>query len=246
VAHAGASFAPLLSSSEYPEDKETDMLRVRDTMVRDVATLGPEASVAQAWELCRERDVRHVPIVEDGRLVGLISDRDLRDASPVRKTGDGNEENVFGWASMRDIMSRDLVTIGPYDTIDHAAKEIHDRRIGCLPVVEDGKLVGIITSSDMMRTLIDLFGAGNRGTWIEVEVPNEPGTLATIVDTVRDKRVNVASVFVAPAHRASNRTIVLRLETTNPKGIVDSLQSSGYDVSIVESSAVFETTHEEK
>ncbi len=223
------------------------MLRVRDTMTRDVATLGPEASVAQAWALCRERRVRHIPIVEDGRLVGLISDRDLRDASPVRKSDDGGiGENVFGWASMRDIMSSDLVTIGPFDTIDHAAKEIHDRRIGCLPVVEDGGLVGIITSSDMMRTLIDLFGAGSAGTWLEVEVSNEPGALAGIVDAVRDKRVNVASVFVAPAHRASNRTIVLRLETRNPKGIVKSLEDAGYDVSIVESSASFETTHEEK
>lgn len=221
------------------------MLRVRDTMTRDVATLGPEASVAQAWQLCRERKVRHIPVVEDGRLVGLVSDRDLRDASPVRKTGNG-EENVFGWASMRDIMSSDVATIGPFDTIDHAAKEIHERRIGCLPVVDDGSLVGIITSSDMMRTLIDLFGAGNAGTWLEVEVPNEPGTLAAIVDTVRDKRVNVASVFVAPAHRASNRTIVLRLDTTNPKGIVGSLKDAGYDVSVVESSASFETTHEEK
>jgi len=222
------------------------MLRVRDTMTQDVATLGPEASVAQAWTLCRERKVRHIPIVEDGRLIGLISDRDLRDASPVRKSDDGGGENVFGWSSMRDIMSASPVTIGPFDTIDHAAKEIHERRIGCLPVVEDGKLVGIITSSDMMRTLIDLFGAGNRGTWLEVEVSNEPGALAGIVDAVREKRVNVASVFVAPAHRASNRTIVLRLETTNPKGIVKSLEDAGYDVSIVVSSASFDTTHEEK
>lgn len=222
------------------------MLRVRDSMTRDVATLGPEASVAQAWELCRERKVRHIPIVEDGRLVGLISDRDLRDASPVRKTGDGGEENVFGWASMRDIMTTDVLTIGPFDTIDHAAREIHERKIGCLPVVDGDELVGIITSSDMMRTLIELFGAGNRGTWIEVEVPNEPGALAGIVDTVRDRKVNIASVLVAPAHRAQNRTIVLRLETTNPKAIVDSLESSGYDVTIVESSFSFETTHEEK
>ncbi|MGH3087327.1 MAG: CBS and ACT domain-containing protein, partial [Rubrobacteraceae bacterium] len=211
------------------------MLRVRDSMAREVATLGPEASVAQAWQLCRERRVRHIPIIEDGRLVGLVSDRDLRDASPVRKTGDGGEENVFGWACMRDIMSGEPVTIGPLDTIEHAAREIYERRIGCLPVVDGGELVGIITSSDMMRTLIELFGAGSVGTWLEVEVPNEPGALAGIVDTVRDRRVNIASVFVAPAPRASNRTIVLRLDTTNPKGIVDSLKDSGYEVSTVES-----------
>lgn len=221
------------------------MLRVRDSMTRDVATLGSEASVAQAWTLCRELSVRHIPIVEEGRLVGLVSDRDLRDASPVRKTGDGGEENVFGWASMRDIMTGKLVTISPFDTIDHAAREFYERKINCLPVVDDGALVGIITSSDMMHTLIDLFGARGAGTWLEIEVPDEPGSLAGILDAIRDRHVNVASVLVAPAHRVSERTIVLRLDTTNPKGIVSTLEDAGYTVSIVESTASIETTHEE-
>lgn len=221
------------------------MLRVRDSMTRDVATLGPEASVARAWHLCRERGVRHIPVVEDGRLVGLVSDRDLRDASPVRRTGDG-EEDVYGWASLGDIMSSSPVTIDPFDTIEHAAREIYERKIGCLPVVGEDGLAGIITSSDMMRTLIELFGAGDRGTWIEVEVPDEPGSLAGIVDAVRDQRVNIASLFVAPAHRVSSKTIVLRLDTTNPKGIVGKLEAAGYSVETVESTSSFETTNEEK
>lgn len=223
------------------------MLKVRDSMTRDVVTLGPEASVAQAWEIVRGRGVRHIPIVEDGRLVGLVSDRDLRDASPIRKSNDGGEdENVFGWSSMRDIMTRKPVTISPFDTIEHAAREIYERRIGCLPVVDGGELVGIITSSDMMRTLIELFGAGKPGTWVEVEVADEPGALAGIVDTVSERHVNLASVFVAPGHRVSDKVIALRLETTNPKGIVGALGEAGYSVEVVESSESVETTHREK
>ncbi len=219
------------------------MLRVRDSMTRDVVTIAPEASVAEAWELCRRHRIRHLPVVEEGRLVGLVSDRDLRDASPPRSSGD--EEHSFGWARMRDIMSTDLVTIHPLDTIEHAAREIYERRIGCLPVVEEGRLVGIITSSDMMRTLVELFGAHERGTWIEVEVPDRPGMLAAIADTVRERRVNIASVFVAPAMRASNRLIVMRLETTNPAGIVEELRRAGYEVDVVESSAPVRTSLEE-
>ncbi|AHY46120.1 CBS domain [Rubrobacter radiotolerans] len=223
------------------------MLKVRDSMTRDVVTLGPEASVAQAWEIVRGRGVRHIPIVEDGRLVGLVSDRDLRDASPIRKSSDGGEdENVFGWSSMRDIMTRKPVTISPFDTIEHAAREIYERRIGCLPVVDGGELVGIITSADMMRTLIELFGAGKPGTWVEVEVADEPGALAGIVDTVSERHVNLASVFVAPGHRVSDKVIALRLETTNPKGIVGALGEAGYSVEVVESSESVETTHREK
>ncbi|WP_119067149.1 CBS and ACT domain-containing protein [Rubrobacter indicoceani] len=222
------------------------MLKVRDSMTREVATLAPEASVAQAWQLLREREVRHIPIVEGGRLVGLVSDRDLRDASPVRKSDDGGEdENVFGWASMRDIMTTKPVTISPFDTIEHAAREIYDRRIGCLPVVEGGDLAGIITSSDMMRTLIELFGAGKPGVWLEVEVSDEPGALAGIVDAISDRHVNLASVFVAPGHRVSDKVIALRLETTNPKGIVGALEDAGYAVETVESTAEVNTSHEE-
>lgn len=211
------------------------MLRVRDSMTREVITLGPDASAAEAWGVCQEAGIRHLPIVEAGRLVGLVSDRDLRDVSPPR--GSGGERDTLGWVRLRDIMSTDLATISPLDTIEHAAREIYDRRIGCLPVVAEGELVGILTSTDMMRTLIELVGAHGRGTWVEVEVPNQPGALANVTDVIRGRHVNINGVFLAPAERESNRLIVLRLETTNPTGILETLKAAGYGVATVESSS---------
>src|SRR5919199_3491115 len=172
--------------------------------------------------------VRDLPIVEGGRLVGLVSDRDLRDVSPPR--GSGGERDTLGWVRLRDIMSTDLVTIHPLDTIEHAAREIYGRKIGCLPVVADGELVGIITSSDMMRTLIELVGAHGIGSWVEVEVPNQPGMLAEVTDVIRDRKVNIAGIFLGPADRETNRVIVLRLETANPSGTVRALEDAGYRV----------------
>ena len=219
------------------------MLRVRDSMTREVITLGPEASAAEAWGVCQELGIRHLPIVEGGRLVGLVSDRDLRDVSPPR--GSGGERDTLGWVRLRDIMSTDLATIAPLDTIEHAAREIYDRKIGCLPVVADGELVGIITSSDMMRTLIELVGAHGMGSWVEVEVPNQPGMLANVTDVIRDRKVNIAGVFLAPAPRGGNRLIVLRLETMHPAGTVQSLEEAGYKVTTVKSSVPLEPTLEE-
>src|SRR5215204_3319170 len=219
------------------------MLRVRDSMTREVVTLGPEASAAEAWGVCQELGIRHLPIVEEGRLIGLVSDRDLRDVSPPR--GSGGERDTLAWVRLRDIMSTDLATIAPLDTIEHAAREIYERRIGCLPVVAEGELVGIITSSDMMRTLIELVGAHGTGSWVEVEVPNQPGTLANVTDVIRNRQVNIAGVFLAPAPRSSNRLIVLRLETTNPKGTVRGLEEAGYKVTTVQSSVPAERTREE-
>jgi acetoin utilization protein AcuB len=200
-------------------------------MTRDVITLGPEASAAEAWALCREHNIRHVPIVQEGQLVGLVSDRDLRD---VR--GGDRESDTPRWVRLGDMMTRNVVTIHPLDTIEHAAREIYERKISCLPVVADDELVGIITSEDLMHTLIELVGAHGLGTWIEVEVPNEPGTLADVTDVIRDRKVNIASIFLGPASRETNRLIVLRLETTNPAGTVRGLEEAGYRVTTVESS----------
>lgn len=212
------------------------MLRVRDAMTREVVTLGMEASAGEALGLCRQYGIRHLPVVDNdsGRLAGLVSDRDLRDVSPPRGSG---EETTLSWVRLRDVMTPNPLSIHPLDTIEHAAQIIHENKIGCLPVVADGELAGIITSSDMMRTLIELIGAHTTGSWLEVEVPNQPGALAAVTDVARDRRVNIAGVFVAPAQRASYRTIVLRLETTNPKGVAQSLEEAGYKVSTVESTA---------
>ena len=209
------------------------MLRVRDAMTRDVVTVGSEESAARAWGLCRERNIRHLPVVEGGRLVGIVSDRDLRDLSPPRDTAD--QENTLGWVQIRDMMSTGVVTAHPLDTIEHAAKVIYENRFNCLPVVADDELVGIITSSDLVRTLVELTGAHGEGSWVEVEVPNEPGQLASITEVIRDRHVNIAGVFLGPASREAYRAIVLRLETTDPTSIAGSLTDAGYVVTSTES-----------
>lgn len=219
------------------------MLRVRDAMTREVATLGPQASAAEALALCRERGIRHLPVVDGGRIVGLVSDRDLRDVSPPR--GSADAENTLGWVRLVDIMSRDLETAHPLDTIEHAAHRIHAERIGCLPVVADGELAGIVTSSDMMRTLTELVGAGERGSWAEVEVPNEPGALAGVTTLVAGYGMNIAGVFLSPARQSTHRVIVLRLESTDPSGVVSALKEAGYRAHGVESSSPVSTGYEE-
>jgi acetoin utilization protein AcuB len=190
-------------------------------------------SAGQAWGLCRERNIRHLPVVEGGRLVGIISDRDLRDLSPPRNTPD--QENTLGWVRIRDVMSPEVVTAHPLDTIEHAASVIYENRFNCLPVVADDEIVGIITSSDLVRTLVELTGAHGEGSWVEVEVPNEPGQLASITEVIRDRHVNIAGLFLGPASREAYRTIVLRLETTDPTSIAGSLTDAGYVVTSTES-----------
>ena len=204
-------------------------------MTREVVTVGPDAGAGEAWGLCREKNIRHLPVVEGGRLVGIVSERDLRDVSPPR--GAYDEESTLAYVRVRDIMSQEVVTAHPLDTIEHAAQVIYENRFNCLPVVADGELAGIITSSDLVRTLVELIGAHGRGSWIEVEVPNEPGQLADVTNAMKGSHVNICGVFLAPASRDAFRTIVLRLDTTDPSGVASSLEAAGYTITATESSA---------
>lgn len=203
-----------------------EMLLVRDSMVREVVTVSPETTAAEALALCRERGIRHLPVLEGGRMVGLISDRDLRLATPA--LGDKNRAAALETLRVGDEMSREIKTAHPDDPIELAAMAMHDRKIGCLPVVEGENLVGIVTASDVMAALVGLVGAHEPGSRLEVSMPDRPGSLAEVAGIIRDQGVNLVSVLSAPDETGSRSVAVLRLATINPAGVVSSLQEAGF------------------
>jgi acetoin utilization protein AcuB len=210
------------------------VLRVRDWMTRNLVTLSPEASVAEALTLCRERRIRHIPILEEGRLVGIVSDRDLRDASPA--LGDADRASTLQEIRLGDVMTREVSTADPQDPIENAAQEMYELKIGSLPVVaeeDEEKLVGIVTSSDVMRALVMLAGLPEPGCRIEVRAPNRAGILAEVADHIQDLGVDIFSVLSDPDRRSSNRTMIFQLVTADPSSVIEGLKMAGYEVSWV-------------
>jgi acetoin utilization protein AcuB len=128
------------------------MLLVKDSMAREVVVLPPQATAGEALALCRERRIRHLPVLEDGRLVGIVSDRDLRSATPA--LGDPERAEALSRIVVSEIMAGDVTTARPEDPIEEAANAMREKKIGCLPVVEDDDLVGIISSYDVMEALV--------------------------------------------------------------------------------------------
>jgi acetoin utilization protein AcuB len=122
-------------------------VRVADWMQRRPVTVSPQESLRNAWRIIRERRIRHLPVVERGRLVGFVTDRDLRHALPSRAVG--LEINIW------EVMARAVVTIRREAPIEEAARLLLKYRIGGLPVVKGETLVGIITKTDLVRALID-------------------------------------------------------------------------------------------
>ena len=209
------------------------MLLVKDSMTREVVALPPQSTAGEALALCRERRIRHLPVLADDRLVGIVSDRDLRSATPA--LGDPSRAEALGRILVHEVMAREVATAHPDDPIEEAANAMRERKIGCLPVIEDDALVGIVTSSDVMEALVYLMGAHEPGNRLEVVMPDRPGTLAGVAGIFGELGINIVSVVAGPRRSLPGssqpgRIAVFRADTIDLREAVDILERAGYAV----------------
>lgn len=206
------------------------MLLVRDSMTREVVTVGSETTAAEALALCRDKGIRHLPVLEGGWLVGMISDRDLRSATPA--LGDPDRAQALERIRVADEMAKEVAKVRPEDPIEEAAIEMYERKIGCLPVVDDDDLVGIVTSSDVMRAFVRLVGAHAPGSRVEVALSRRPGAFAGVAGILQNAGVNIVSVLASSKgeDEAGERVAVFRIDTIDPRRVVESLEVAGYAV----------------
>jgi len=129
---------------------------IADVMQPNVVTVTPETSVPEAMRMMRERRIRHLPVVEDGRLVGIISDRDVKLASPSPATSLESHELLYllDRLQVREVMRSMVITLPPNATVVEAARIMIDEKIGAVAVTESGRLVGILTETDVLRLFV--------------------------------------------------------------------------------------------
>ena len=210
------------------------MLLVKDSMTREVVVLSPETTATEALVLCRERRIRHLPVLEAGRLAGIVSDRDLRSAAPG--LGDPGRAAALEKVRVLEVMSRDVATARPHDPIEEAANRMRERRIGCLPVMEDERLVGILTSSDVMEALVQLIRAHEPGSRLVASMPDRPGALAGAAGIFGVLGINIVSVVAGarreppPGEQGPWRAAIFRIDTIDPTEAIETLEQAGYSV----------------
>jgi acetoin utilization protein AcuB len=210
------------------------MLLVKDSMTREIVSLAPDETVGTALALCRERPIRHLPVLAEGRLVGIVSDRDLRSATPA--FGDPERATALQQVLVEDVMTDDVIVTLPDDPIEQAANTMRERRIGCLPVVEGGEVVGIITASDVMKALVYLVGANEPGSRMEVALPDRPGSLAGAAGVFGMCGINIVSAAMGPTREREGegavreRIVVFRVDTIDTTEVVGYLEEAGYSV----------------
>jgi acetoin utilization protein AcuB len=156
-------------ASGWPEES----LRVKDVMVRAPVTVRATATVGQAWRLMRDRKIRHLPVLDgDGRLVGIVTDRDLRQVifEPSIQERLGNLPRALNVLAVRDIMTWGVITVAPETDIRKAARLMHKEKIGALPVVEGGRVVGMLSETDVLKVFLRVLEEGivsRPGRWGE-------------------------------------------------------------------------------
>lgn len=138
-----------MSESQKPK------MKIRDVMTRKPMTLARNDALSLADDRIAKKGIRHFPVVEGGRVVGVLSHRDLVHAAMSSAMGFGEKASAEFLKSVpvKEVMSDEVVTASPDDDIKTAARVMIDRKIGCLPVVEDGVLVGIVTETDLLRVV---------------------------------------------------------------------------------------------
>jgi acetoin utilization protein AcuB len=202
---------------------------VEEMMTKDIITLNQHDSIAKAIEVLRRFNIRHIPIIDDElNLAGIISDRDVRDASPSIFHRNTHLEDLE--KPIKDIMKRDVITAHPLDFVEDIAAVFYEYRIGCLPIVKGNELVGIVTERDILHTLIQLTGAHQPGSQIEVKVENRAGVLSEVTSLFRESKVNILSVLVYPNQDEQHKVIVFRIQTLNPTAMITKLKEHGYTV----------------
>lgn len=171
---------------------------VKDRMTSNPVCGNPEMPVTEAQTLLEEHNIRHLPVVDgEGKLVGLVTHRSLMQAIPsnARKFSPFVINYALARITVQNIMVRDVITIGEDVALEEAARIMADRKIGCLPVMRGGNLVGIISDSDLFNSMVNLLGARRPGVRVTVLQPDRAGEVARISNAIA-QRGGYLSVFV--------------------------------------------------
>ena len=174
-------------------------MAVKDFMTRKVVYVSPDTTVAHTADMMREQGLRRLPVIENDRLVGVVTERTMAEASPSKVTSLSIYEMnyLLNKTKIRDIMARDVVTVSPYASLEDAVYAMMKNQVGILPVVEAGQVFGLITEKDVFKAFLEVSGYGEEGIRVIITADDTVGTLAKIVDTISADNLNIKRTVVA-------------------------------------------------
>ncbi len=208
---------------------------VEQIMTRRMDTVSAEMKLSQASQLMHEKERRFLPVVDDAMwLVGLLTHRELAQSEPssITTLSVGEVNYLTSKITVSQIMQKAPLTCTPNTLVEEAGHMMRQKKIGCLPVLEGGHLVGVITEEDILDFLLDITGCGLHDTTrLALHLPDVKGALGTLLDQINDLGGYIATV-VSPVTRDATgmRVVIVRFRAEEPRQIDDQLRELGYDL----------------
>ena len=197
---------------------------IREIMNKNITTISPDTKLSDAYRIMNEKKIRHLPILENERIVGIVTDRDLRLSTSKLAQHPFDPGNA-----VRDIMSHPVQTTHPSDPVELATQIMREMKIGCLPVIEESNLVGMVTNTDLLDALLMLTGVHKPTGRLDIRLPDRSGELARLTNLIAGKNVNIHSILTYP-EKDNNVRLVLRVGTIEIKALAEAICNAGFEV----------------
>jgi acetoin utilization protein AcuB len=190
-------------------------MRLKNWMSTEVVTVTPENSMMKAAKLMKDHDIDRMPVVDEaGTLVGIVSDRDVKEASPSKATTLDVHELYYllSEIKVKDIMTRNPVALRLEETVEKAAVVMHEKRLSGLPVVDDANVVqGIITEADIFKVFIEITRVKDGGIQMGFKLPRVPGALKPILEDIVEFGAHILSIITVYPQGQEHRQAYIRI-----------------------------------
>jgi len=186
---------------------------VGDRMSHPVISINPDLPVVDALNLMKRERIRRTPVVKNGKMIGIVSDKDLLNASPSSATSLSVWEMnyLLSRIKVKDLMTKKVLTVSEDTPIEEAARIMADNKIGGLPVMRADHIVGIITETDLFKILLELMGAREPGVRMSVLILDRPGQLAKLTNTIANLNGNIIAFGQFTGEDPSNREVTFKV-----------------------------------
>ncbi|WP_210618638.1 CBS and ACT domain-containing protein [Mammaliicoccus lentus] len=203
---------------------------VEKIMTSPCTTIQGNQSIENALELMTQKEIRHLPIVnEKEELLGIISDKDIKMALPSILSDEDPNNSLS--LSVSKIMRRNVIRCHPLDFVEDIALDFYEMAIGAIPVLRDNKVIGIVTQKDMLNTFLELTGVTIPGSIIEVYIDDKIGALHDITAIFKEQNIDILNVLAyADQENVKKRYLMLRVKSMNPEKIYKLLEEKNYHV----------------
>lgn len=199
-------------------------------MTKDPKTVSPEDTLTEAADIMRGGGINHLPVVAGGKLVGILSDTDLRNVSLASGPGGAPPRHKGQPRLVREVMKTDVWSLTPEDSLEDAFLIIRRRKFGALPILSGDRLVGIITKIDLLNAVIDVLNLEEVGLRIEVSLPRNMKGFEELISTLEGLKANVSSCVITPEKEKIGMRALLRLDTIEGPKVLSALRAKRFKV----------------